>query len=128
MSGSEIATIARFSVDALDVLVYESRALAGRAAAQAVAEAIAMRLSESGKANVIFAAAPSQNEFLAGLVADKAVDWTRVIAFHMDEYLGIRRRPSGVFPPIPPRASVPAGWLNRRSSAADYQAKMSSAR
>jgi len=90
MSGSEIATIARFSVDALDVLVYESRALAGRAAAQAVAEAIAARQSQTGSANIIFAAAPSQNEFLAGLVADKAVDWTRVVAFHMDEYLGVR--------------------------------------
>lgn len=90
MSGSEIATIARFSVDALDVLVYESRALAGRAAALAVAEAIAARQSQAAKANIIFAAAPSQNEFLAGLVADKAVDWTGVIAFHMDEYLGIR--------------------------------------
>jgi len=43
----------------------------------------------AGKANLILAAAPSQNEFLAGLVADKEIDWARVVAFHMDEYLGI---------------------------------------
>jgi glucosamine-6-phosphate deaminase len=37
----------------------------------------------------VFAAAPSQDEFLAGLVADKGIDWARVTAFHMDEYLGL---------------------------------------
>jgi glucosamine-6-phosphate deaminase len=89
MSVSETATIARFSVDSLDVLVFENRALAGRAAAQAIAGSIAARQRAAGRANVIFAAAPSQNEFLAGLVAGKGVDWTRVVAFHMDEYLGI---------------------------------------
>ena len=38
---------------------------------------------------VVFAAAPSQNEFLAGLVADPSIDWSRVVGFHMDEYLGL---------------------------------------
>jgi glucosamine-6-phosphate deaminase len=89
MSLSETQTIARFSVDSLEVLVFENRAAAGRAAAQAIAESIASRQRAAGWAHVIFAAAPSQNEFLAGLVADKDVDWTRVVAFHMDEYLGI---------------------------------------
>ena len=37
----------------------------------------------------MFAAAPSQNEFLAGLVASKEIDWSRVVGFHMDEYLGL---------------------------------------
>jgi glucosamine-6-phosphate deaminase len=89
MSVLEPPPIARFKVDSLDVLVFENRALAGRAAAQAVAHEIRHRQHLSGQANVVFAAAPSQNEFLAGLVADKEVDWSRVVAFHMDEYLGI---------------------------------------
>ena len=89
MSFFEIATIARFSVEALDVLVYETRAQAGQAAARAVALSIADRQAKAANANVIFAAAPSQDEFLARLVADKDIDWRRVIAFHMDEYLGI---------------------------------------
>ena len=89
MNVSEVATVARFTVDCLDVLVYENRALAGRAAAQAVAASIAARQRRSGTARVVFAAAPSQDEFMAGLVADKNVDWTRVVAFHMDEYLGV---------------------------------------
>ncbi len=37
----------------------------------------------------MFAAAPSQNEFLAGLIANHDIDWTRIVAFHMDEYLGM---------------------------------------
>jgi glucosamine-6-phosphate deaminase len=89
MNVSEVATVACFKVDCLDVLVYDNRALAGRAAAQAVAASIAARQHTSGSARVVFAAAPSQDEFMAGLVADKNVDWTRVVAFHMDEYMGV---------------------------------------
>ncbi len=89
MSGSELTTIARFSVDALEVSVHEDRASAGRAAALAVSKAICQRLAEAGRANVVFAAAPSQNEFMAGLVASKEIEWSRVVGFHMDEYLGL---------------------------------------
>jgi glucosamine-6-phosphate deaminase len=89
MTLSEPATIAQFVVDSLEVLVYETRALAGRAAARHVARKIVARQQAAGRANVVFAAAPSQNEFLAGLVAQQEIDWTRVVAFHMDEYLGI---------------------------------------
>jgi glucosamine-6-phosphate deaminase len=38
--------------------------------------------------NIIFASAPSQNEFLAGLL-EYPIDWPRINAFHMDEYVGI---------------------------------------
>jgi glucosamine-6-phosphate deaminase len=89
MSFSELPTIARFREDNLEVYVYENRAMAGRAAAQDVEQAIRSRQRDHGGANIIFAAAPSQNEFLAGLVAANDIDWSRVAAFHMDEYLGI---------------------------------------
>jgi glucosamine-6-phosphate deaminase len=89
MSVAEPPSIARFSVDCLEVFVFENRALAGRAAAQNVAREIVARQQAGGRANIVFAAAPSQNEFLAGLVAHKEIDWTRVVAFHMDEYLGV---------------------------------------
>jgi glucosamine-6-phosphate deaminase len=89
MSGSELKSITRFSVDSLQVAVYEDRALAGRAAAHAVSQAIRERQAAAGLVNVVFAAAPSQNEFLAGLVASKEIDWPRLVGFHMDEYLGL---------------------------------------
>ncbi len=36
---------------------------------------------------MVFAAAPSQQEMLDHLVAADGIDWSRVTAFHMDEYL-----------------------------------------
>jgi glucosamine-6-phosphate deaminase len=79
----------RFMVDSLRVEVYDDRAHAGRAAAAHVAQAIAARQAEAGRANVVFAAAPSQSELLAGLIAHPNIDWSRVMAFHLDEYLGV---------------------------------------
>jgi glucosamine-6-phosphate deaminase len=61
----------------------------GGAAARVVADAIRARLARDGRAAVIFASAPSQNEFLAALRAAPGLDWTKVTAFHLDEYVGI---------------------------------------
>ena len=80
---------AEFVVDALRVAVYEDRASLGRAAAAAVARAIADRQAAAGLARVVFAAAPSQDEFLAALIAFDGIDWSRVVGLHMDEYLGL---------------------------------------
>jgi glucosamine-6-phosphate deaminase len=89
MSAIDLRTIAKFSVDSLQVCVYEDRAAAGRAAALGVSRAIRARQDAAGQAKVVFAAAPSQNEFLAGLVASKEIDWSSMVCFHMDEYLGV---------------------------------------
>lgn len=61
----------------------------GSASAEAVAQQIRDRILSSGHANVVFAAAPSQNEFLAALAAEEGIDWAKVVAFHMDEYVGL---------------------------------------
>ncbi|HIW54600.1 MAG TPA: glucosamine-6-phosphate deaminase [Candidatus Ruthenibacterium merdigallinarum] len=78
-----------FTKDALRVQVYATRAEMGRAAARDIEAAIAQVLREKGRCNMIFAAAPSQNEVLAALAASKSIDWPRVHAFHMDEYIGL---------------------------------------
>jgi glucosamine-6-phosphate deaminase len=80
---------AHLTADSLRVLVYEDRGQMGRAAARGVAEAIIARQAAAGRAHVVFASAPSQDEFLAGLIAHPEIDWSRVVAFHMDEYLGL---------------------------------------
>ena len=46
-------------------------------------------IASRGKASVLFAAAPSQNEFLAALAGKPEIDWTRVTAFQLDEYVGL---------------------------------------
>jgi glucosamine-6-phosphate deaminase len=74
----------------LHVNVYETRSLMGAAAAKQVAEKIQeLQSSGQGFVNIIFAAAPSQNEFLENLSKEQGIDWKKVNAFHMDEYVGI---------------------------------------
>lgn len=72
-----------------DARCYQTRAAMGRAAAQDVSRTIRELLETQPTVAMIFAAAPSQEEFLAALASDPGVDFTRVIAFHMDEYVGL---------------------------------------
>ena len=78
-----------FRADNLNVYVYESRPKMGNAAAAVIASEIRHAIQERGRANVILASAPSQNEFLAGLADAPDIDWSRVTGFHLDEYLGM---------------------------------------
>ena len=78
-----------FVKDLLNVNIYDSRAEMGDAAARDIKAAILAALSEKESINMIFAAAPSQNEVLAALANDKEIPWGRVNAFHMDEYIGL---------------------------------------
>ena len=73
----------------LAVKIYDSRAEMGAAAAADVAACMRKLLETKETINMIFAAAPSQNEVLAQLLEEKNIDWGRVNAFHMDEYIGI---------------------------------------
>lgn len=82
-------TIKYFTKDNLQCFIYESREKMGQAAARDVIAAIHLLLAEKETINMMFAAAPSQNELLAALAADETIDWSRVNAFHMDEYIGL---------------------------------------
>jgi len=73
----------------LRVKVYGSRAEMGKGAAHEVAERIRDLLDKQDYVNIIFAAAPSQSEFLACLSEEPRIPWTRINAFHMDEYIGL---------------------------------------
>ena len=94
---SRFPAVSRFSVDRLEVRVYPDRAAMGAAAAAFSALSLIERQNANLESRVVFAAAPSQNEFLAGLVADASIDWSKVVAFHMDEYLGIDSNHSASF-------------------------------
>ena len=63
---------------------HPDRATLGVAAAERVAAVIAA----CDEARVVFACAPSQNEFFTALTA-LPVDWAKVTIFHMDEYVGL---------------------------------------
>jgi len=77
----------------LAVEIHPDRAALGRAAGLAVAAHLRALLAKQDGARVIFACAPSQDEFLAALIAasrspERGFDWSRVTAFHMDDYVG----------------------------------------
>lgn len=76
------------TADQLNVRIFKNRAELGEDAAEMVAAKIRELHQNQEMVNVIFAAAASQNEFLARLIT-LDVDWTRVNAFHMDEYIGL---------------------------------------
>lgn len=78
-----------FYCDKLRVRVFGTRQEMGSCAGAEAAEVLKKLLGERESVNVMFAAAPSQNETLAALLEDPAIDWSRVNAFHMDEYVGL---------------------------------------
>ena len=80
-----------FEKDLLKVEIYDSRAEMGAAAAKQIKDCFLSLLREKQTINVIFAAAPSQNEVLDALVADTDIPWSRINAFHMDEYIGLSK-------------------------------------
>lgn len=72
----------------LDVRIYETRQEMGRAASAKFAKEVNELFKTQPEISVIFAAAPSQNEFLEAL-GDENLDWSRINAFHMDEYIAL---------------------------------------
>ncbi len=84
-------------------LIAASRVAMGRKAAEDIAEDLRRRLQTQQGVRMIFAAAPSQSEMLAELILMPGIDWSRVTAFHMDEYLGLA-------PDAPQRFGL---WLRR---------------
>jgi glucosamine-6-phosphate deaminase len=83
--------------------VYADKEALGAAAARDIGDALTRRLASQPGARVIFASAPSQEATLRHLAKHPGIDWARVTAFHMDEYLGLA-------PDAPQRFGT---WLRR---------------
>jgi glucosamine-6-phosphate deaminase len=61
----------------------------GKAAGQSVAEKMKKILKGKKALSIVFASAPSQNEFLGELSQTPGIDWRKVTVFHLDEYIGL---------------------------------------
>ena len=77
------------TVGKLATRVYATREEMGAAAACDVARRMRELFGRQERIRMVFAAAPSQNEFLDCLGTESDLDWDRVVAFHMDEYVGL---------------------------------------
>lgn len=75
--------------DLLNVRIFENRQALGEDAAEFAGNTIRQLLEKQSFVNIIFASAPSQNEFLSALAVESDIDWSRVNVFHMDEYIGL---------------------------------------
>jgi glucosamine-6-phosphate deaminase len=78
-----------FFVDSLSVRVYNSKRELAKDAAAIAKQYLNSLLSRQHTATVILATGNSQIEFLEALVSVEDLDWSRIIFFHLDEYLGI---------------------------------------
>lgn len=85
-----------YKVDKLTVKIFETRKEMGEVSAKEISAKIKELLAVKPEINMIFAAAPSQNDVLKSLVEDKTIEWNRVNAYHMDEYIGLdKNAPQG---------------------------------
>ena len=73
----------------MNVHVAESPAELGKVASRDIAAALREGLRQKPHLRMILAAAPSQSAMLAALRCEPNIEWQRVTAFHMDEYLDL---------------------------------------
>jgi glucosamine-6-phosphate deaminase len=73
----------------IDIRQLADKAALGAEAAKLGADAIRAAIAAKGSASIIVATGASQFEVLQNLVAAQDIDWSRVTAFHLDEYVGM---------------------------------------
>jgi glucosamine-6-phosphate deaminase len=73
----------------MNTVIESDKAVLGRRAAADGADKIRQAIRARGQANIIVATGASQFEMLSALVQEKDVDWSKVTAFHLDEYVGL---------------------------------------
>lgn len=125
--------VKEFLKDKLRVKIYSTRQAMGQGAAREAVAYVRELLAAQQEVNIIFAAAPSQNEFLAAVAASD-LDWSRINAFHMDEYIGLKEdAPQGfgnflrraIFDKVPFRSvSYLNGQIEPGRACAEYAQKL----
>lgn len=73
----------------MDFKIFDDRNSLGNAAAEQAASAIRKAIADHDSARIVAATAASQKEFLEALTAAPGIDWRKVEAFHLDEYIGL---------------------------------------
>lgn len=79
-----------FVKNKLKVKIAATRMEMGVAAAMDITKEILKLQEEKEEINIVFAAAPSQNEVLDALSKNNTINWNKINAFHMDEYIGLK--------------------------------------
>lgn len=73
----------------MDIIIAEDHFEMGKAAGMRAADIIRKAIAEKGSANIILATGTSQFETLNHLIQERDIDWSKVVMFHLDEYIGL---------------------------------------
>lgn len=84
---SRVGLVREVTAGELHVLEYENRDLLGKDAAKTVAGLMRRVIGEKGRVRMVFASAMSQTDFLKYLGEESDIDWSKVSAFHLDDYV-----------------------------------------
>jgi glucosamine-6-phosphate deaminase len=84
-----LTALREFHTDLLQVSIHRTNVAMGQSAAADIAAELRTRLENQDRVRMIFAAAPSQDTMLEALSDAENIDWSRVTAFHMDEYVSL---------------------------------------
>jgi glucosamine-6-phosphate deaminase len=84
-----MSEVLEFHVNEVLVRVFPDKRSLGETAALEAAAILRNAIEERGAARLVVATGNSQDEVIAGLVAQPRLDWSAVELFHMDEYVGL---------------------------------------
>ncbi|HEX6890924.1 MAG TPA: glucosamine-6-phosphate deaminase [Chryseolinea sp.] len=73
----------------MDIVISRDVKEMGKEAGISAGRAIRNAISERGIANIILATGTSQFETLNQLIAEEGIEWSKVVMFHLDEYIGL---------------------------------------
>lgn len=73
----------------MEITVTEDPVKLGQKAGRLAADAIRKTIQEKGTANIILATGTSQFQTLEHLTQEQNIDWSKVVMFHLDEYIGL---------------------------------------
>jgi glucosamine-6-phosphate deaminase len=73
----------------MKINIYNNPYQLGEAAGIAAAGLIRSAIDKKGTAHIILATGTSQFETLNQLISETGIDWSKVVMFHLDEYIGL---------------------------------------
>jgi len=73
----------------MDIIISHDHVEMGKVAGASAADIIRKAIAEKGSANIILATGTSQFETLNQLTWEPDIDWSKVVMFHLDEYIGL---------------------------------------
>jgi glucosamine-6-phosphate deaminase len=79
----------KMNISNLSIHRFDSRGEMGRGSALQLVGTVEQLLNTKEFVNIVFASAPSQNEFIRALRTIESVEWKRIRCFHLDEYVGL---------------------------------------